>query len=114
MGLKLKEILTNDWYQNSEIVEIVKPILSRLCAQYLLEERKGDRALDPVANFHLSNGAQLERINWLADLSENGMIRSYGFMVNYYYKLSDIEKNHEEYVTKTHIVSSRGVKALLK
>ena len=57
VGLKLKEILTNDWYQNSEIVEIVKPILTRFCAQYLLEERKGDRALDPVANFHLSNGA---------------------------------------------------------
>jgi malonyl-CoA decarboxylase len=114
VGLKLKEILTNDWYQNSEIVEIVKPILTRLCSHYLLEERRGDRALDPVANFHLSNGARLERINWLADLSENGMNRSYGFMVNYYYKLSDIEKNHEEYVTKTHIVASRGVKSLLK
>jgi len=113
-ALLLNNILTDDWCEKSEVAEVVKPILQRLCAQYLLEERRGDRALDPVANFHLSNGARLERINWLADLSENGMAHSYGFMVNYYYKLSEIEKNHEEYVTKTHIVASRGVKALLK
>ena len=114
VALKLGEVLTDEWSANNEITDIVKPILQRLCAQYLLEERRGSRALDPVANFHLSNGARLEGINWLADLSEKGMSRSYGFMVNYYYKLSDIEKNHEEYVTKTHIVASRSVKALLK
>jgi malonyl-CoA decarboxylase len=113
-ALHLSEILTNDWYRDSNAAEIVKPILSRLCAQYLLEERKGNEAIDPVANFHLSNGARLERINWLADLSEIGMKRSYGIMVNYYYELADIEKNHEQYETKTHIVASRGVKALLK
>jgi malonyl-CoA decarboxylase len=113
-ALKLDETLTDEWCRNSETAKIVKPILQRLCAQYLLEERRGSRALDPVANFHLSNGARLERINWLADLSENGMTLSYGIMVNYYYKLSDIEKNHEEYVARTHIVASRGVKSLLK
>jgi malonyl-CoA decarboxylase len=42
------------------------------------------------------------------------MKRSYGIMVNYYYELSDIEKNHEGYVTRSNIVASRGVKALLK
>jgi len=113
-ALVLDNILTDDWCEKSEVAEIVKSILQRLCAQYLLEERRGSRALDPVANFHLSNGARLEQINWLADLSEIGMTRSYGFMVNYYYKLADIEKNHEEYVTKTQIVASRSVKALLK
>ena len=112
--LKLNEVLADEWSANNEITEIVKPIFQRLCAQYLLEERRGSRALDPVANFHLSNGARLEQINWMADLSETGMTRSYGIMVNYYYKLSDIEKNHEEYVTQTHIAASRGVKALLK
>jgi malonyl-CoA decarboxylase len=95
VALKLGEVLTDEWSVNNEITDIVKPVLQRLCAQYLLEERRGSRALDPVANFHR-------------------MSRSYGFMVNYYYKLSDIEKNHEEYVTKTHIVASRGVRALLK
>ena len=111
---KLKDILTNDWYRNAETVDVIKPIMTRLCVKYLLEERRGKRALDPVANFHLSNGARLDRINWLADLAENGMKNSYGIMVNYYYQLSDIEKNHEEYVTRSHIVASRGVKSLLK
>jgi len=112
--LKLGEILADDWSKSSEITEIVKPILQRLCAKYLLEERRGSRALDPVANFHLSNGARLEQINWLADLSETGMTRAYGIMVNYYYKLADIERNHEEYVTGTHIAANRNVKNLLK
>jgi len=111
---KLSEILTGGWYQNSEITEIIRPVLIRLCAKYLLEEKKGNKALDPVANFHLSNGARLERINWLADLSEIGMKRAYGIMVNYYYELADIEKNHEEYETKGQITASRSVKSLLR
>jgi len=111
---KLSEILTGGWHQNSEITEIIRPVLIRLCAKYLLEEKKGHKALDPVANFHLSNGARLERINWFADLSETGMKRAYGIMVNYYYELADIEKNHEEYETKGQIVASRSVKSLLK
>jgi malonyl-CoA decarboxylase len=111
---KLSETLTGGWHQNSEISEIIRPVLIRLCAKYLLEEKKGHKALDPVANFHLSNGARLERINWFADLSETGMKRAYGIMVNYYYELADIEKNHEEYETKGQIVASRSVKSLLK
>lgn len=113
-ALHLSETLTNNWYESSETAEIVRPILTRLCAQYLLTERRGHKILDPVANFHLSNGARLERINWLANLSETGMADSYGIMVNYYYELGDIEENHEVYVTKTHIVASRAVKSLLK
>ncbi len=80
---------------------------------YLLDERNQDRALDPVANFHLANGAMLEQLNWLADLSDKGKKNSYGFMVNYYYKLSDIDKNHEEYATKNIINVSKKVKSLL-
>jgi malonyl-CoA decarboxylase len=114
VALQLAETLTSDWYRDNETADIVKPVLNRLCVHYLLEEKRGNRALDPVANFHLSNGARLERVNWLADLSEMGMKRSYGIMVNYYYELSVIEKNHEEYVTKAQIVASRGVKSLLK
>ncbi len=111
---KLAETLTGDWWRDNETAELVKSVLTRLCVQFLLEEKKGDRVLDPVANFHLSNGARLERVNWLADLTATGMKRSYGIMVNYFYELSDIEKNHEEYVTRGHIVASRSVKSLLK
>jgi len=113
-ALLLDSILTDDWYDNGVIVEIVKPILQRLCARYLLKERKKKRALDPVANFHLANGARLERVNWFADLSEKGIKRSYGIMVNYYYKLADIDRNHELYVSKGDIIASRNVKTLLK
>ena len=113
-ALKLTEILKSVWYRDGETAEIVKPILQRLCVHYLLAEKIGNRARDPVANFHLANGARLEQINWMADLSEIGMQRSYGIMVNYYYELARIEKNHEEYVTKGHIVASRSIKSLLK
>jgi malonyl-CoA decarboxylase len=111
---QLAETLTNTWSKDQDTSEFLKPILTRLCVHYLLEEKNGAQALDPVANFHLSNGARLERINWLADFTEAGMKRSYGLMVNYYYELSDIEKNHEEYATKGNIVASRSVKSLLK
>ena len=111
---QLEEILAEDWHNIDKTAELAKPILIRLCTKYLLQEKKKDRALDQVANFHLANGARLERINWLADLSERGLQRSYGIMVNYHYKLSEIENNHENYVTKTKIVASRSVHGLLK
>ena len=111
---QLEKILTADWFSLDKIAELTKPILIRLCARYLLQERKKDRTMDQVANFHLANGARLERLNWRADLSENGIQRSYGIMVNYHYKLSEIENNHEKYVTKTKIAASRSVHNLLK
>jgi malonyl-CoA decarboxylase len=111
---QLEKILAGDWYNIDKTAELAKPILIRLCTRYLLQERKKERALDQVANFHLTNGARLEQINWLADLSEKGLLRSYGIMVNYHYKLSKIEDNHEEYVTKSKIAASRSVHGLLK
>lgn len=111
---KLKELLATDWTTDDEICDFLKPILLHLCARYFLKERKGSRVLDPVMNFHLTNGASIERINWLADISEQGMKRSYGLMVNYYYNLSKIDDNHEQYVTTTHIAASKEVKNLVK
>ncbi|MDH3673008.1 MAG: malonyl-CoA decarboxylase [Gammaproteobacteria bacterium] len=112
---ELKDILSRrDWHQNEELANILKGPLMRLGAQYLLEEKTNNRARDRVANFHLSNGARVERINWLADTSERGMLRSAGLMVNYRYKLSDIEKNHETYSASGEVVASSAVKSLLK
>ena len=71
------------------------PMLIRLGARYLLKEApkgRAGRALDPVAHFHLSNGARVERLNWRADVSENGLRQSCGLMVNYLYDPSSIEK----------------------
>ncbi|MEE8545092.1 MAG: malonyl-CoA decarboxylase family protein, partial [Alphaproteobacteria bacterium] len=67
-----------------------------------------------VAHFHLTNGARIERINWLADRSEKGLDQSAGIMVNYRYRLQDIEANHEAYRGEGRIVASAAVRSLLK
>jgi len=110
----LLELLDSDWSENPEISKMLKPILMRLCATYLLHLKKVEKAFDPVANFHLTNGARIERINWLGDTSGKGMEESLGMMVNYYYKLSEIEKNHELYITESQINASRDVRKWLK
>jgi malonyl-CoA decarboxylase len=86
--------------------------LTRLCATYLLHPGDANEpALDPVARFHLNNGARLERINWLADVSRKGLRQSLGMMVNYLYLPRAIQANHEKFV-RGEIVASRGVRGL--
>jgi len=109
----LAQLLASDWRKNDIIAAKLKPILMRLCAHYLLNEKKKQVALDPVAHFHLTNGARLERINWLGDTSPKGMKQAAALMVNYYYDLDDIDDNHEDYVTEGKIAASRTVRALL-
>jgi malonyl-CoA decarboxylase len=67
-----------------------------------------------VARFHLGNGAGLERINWLGDISEKGLAESAGLMVNYLYDLSRIEENHEAFANQNEIVASSAVRKMLK
>ena len=89
--------------------------LLRLCARYLTRERaRSGRALDPVAHFHLSNGARVERLNWLGDASEKGLEQSAGIMVNYLYRLADIEANHEAYRGEGRVVASSAVRSLAR
>ena len=71
-------------------------------------------AFDPVAHFHLTNGARVERLNWNGNGKENGWQQSFGVMVNYLYDLSMIEKNHESYVGQGKIAASGAVKRLLR
>jgi len=89
-------------------------VLCRLIARYLVEEKEQDRPLDPVARFHLGNGARLERVNWLADLSPRGLKQSAGMMVNYLYEIADIEPNHEAFAREGRVALSNGVKRLLR
>jgi malonyl-CoA decarboxylase len=86
--------------------------LIRLCAHFLLNEKRDGKPLDAVARFHLGNGATLERINWNADSSPAGLARSFGIMVNYVYRLNEIEKNHEQYFALGKIVASPAVRKL--
>jgi malonyl-CoA decarboxylase len=113
-GTSLEQLLDTAWNEDEKIAEALRRPLMRLCASYLLEQKKNDKALDAVANFHLSNGAQLERINWLADTSPKGIKQAAGMMVNYYYQLSKIEDNHEAYSSGKAIPAASVVKALLK
>jgi len=88
--------------------------LSRLCAYYLLHAKRGKAPLDPVARFHLANGASLERLNWMGDTSPAGLARSLGFTVNYVYRLADVERNHETYAKEYGITASRTLQKLAK
>ena len=96
------EILQDkEWCNKSETSEILKKPLMRLCTHYLVNvKRKDIIAYDPVANFHLSNGAKIRHIHWLGDVSKKGIKQSAGIMLNYHYELGKIEKNHETYRTK--------------
>jgi malonyl-CoA decarboxylase len=101
------------WWEVPAINKALRPILTRLAARYLTTTDEKGRALDRVAHFHLGNGAVVERLNWLADTSANGFKQSYAMMVNYRYKLSDVDANHEAYASRR-IVASREVRALAR
>jgi malonyl-CoA decarboxylase len=89
--------------------------LEKVAAQYFLQEKdERGKPLDPVARFHLKNGAILERINVLGNPSAKGMKDSLGIMVNYVYDLSKVEHNHENYVRSDKVICSSQVKKLLK
>ncbi len=111
----LKHLDEPDWWRNPELEGQLRPIVETLAAYYFLKARtpKG-RLIDSVARFHLGNGARLERINWLGDVSSKGMRESAGIMVNYLYRLDDIEKNHEAYANDGTVVASSAVKKMLK
>jgi malonyl-CoA decarboxylase len=101
------------WWEVPAIDKSLRPILMRLTARYLISTDEKGRVLDRVAHFHLGNGAIVERLNWLADTSANGFRQSYAMMVNYRYKLSDVDANHEAYATGR-VVASREARALAK
>ncbi|MBV8739216.1 MAG: malonyl-CoA decarboxylase [Alphaproteobacteria bacterium] len=104
-----------DWHTNPQLSAALREPLLRLCARYLTRERaRSGRALDPVAHFHLSNGARVEQLNWLGDISEKGLEQSAGIMVNYLYRLADIEANHEAYRGEGRVVTSTAVRNLAR
>jgi len=111
----LKQLDTPKWFDDPELTAQLRGVIEPLAAHYFLKARtsKG-RVIDPVARFHLGNGARLERINWLGDLSPKGLRESAGVMVNYLYRLEDIEKNHEAFANDGEVVGSSAVKKLLK
>ena len=110
---ELRELLENGG-GGAPLPEEAREPLRALCAHYLVREKRGSRPLDPVARFHLGNGARLERVNWQADPSPNGLRQSFGLMVNYLYDLGDIEKNHEAFAAQGTVAAASAVTRLLK
>jgi malonyl-CoA decarboxylase len=111
----LDELGAAGWTEDEELVEALRPVVLAAAAHYFLVAKNiQGRPVDPVARFHLGNGARLERINWLGDTSAKGMREAHGLMVNYRYDLKDIERNHESFANSGIVAASKPVRSLLK
>ena len=104
-----------EWWSDAETAEAVHDPLIRAAAWYFLRARN-QRGLphDPVARFHLGNGARLERLNFLADSSPRALAQSHGLMVNYLYDLDHIEKNHEAYAQQQAVIAAGAINRLAR
>ena len=100
------------WWDDAARAKAIRAAMLRAAAAYLTRNAQATR-IDPVARFHLGNGARLERIDWLANVSPRGLRESYGIMVNYLYDPGSIEANHEAFVNTGHVARSASVDALL-
>ncbi|MFU0504790.1 malonyl-CoA decarboxylase [Pseudaminobacter sp. NGMCC 1.201702] len=101
------------WWNDAAVAAALEPELTALVANFLTRARDGKgRPLDPVARFHLGNGARLERINWLANTGPAGVSASHTIMVNYLYKLDEIERNHELYASGVDVPAASPVRRL--
>ena len=106
----LKTLLYSSWLENESVKEVLDKPLRKLALHYLSKEKSGNnRAKDPVAHFHLSNGASIGKIHVLANTSSRGMKESSGMMLNYLYMLDKIENNGIQYV-ENGIISTDQVK----
>jgi malonyl-CoA decarboxylase len=111
---KLQVLDQADWWRTPEAAEAREPLLRAAASYFMAARTRRGLPLDPVARFHLGNGARLEQLNWLADASPKGLRQSYGLMVNYLYDLEEIEKNHEAYAEGRAIVASGAIKRLAR
>ncbi len=111
----LDNLADEDWRNDEELAEAMKPVLMAAAAHYFLVAKNiHGRPVDPVARFHLGNGARLERINWLGNISSRGLKEAHGLMVNYRYDLRDIERNHELFANSGVVAASKSVRSYLR
>jgi malonyl-CoA decarboxylase len=109
----LAEVRTDGWWRDAARSEALRPWLMHHCAAYLTRPASSKPRIDPVARFHLGNGARLERINWLGNAAPRGIEESFGIMVNYLYDPGSIEANHETFAHDGTVVRSPDVDALM-
>jgi len=104
-----------DWHLDADATKSLKSILFPAVAAYLLVVRTAfGKPIDPVARFHLGNGARLEKIHWQSDLTPKGLRQAAGFMVNYLYELDRMDRNQEAFDHHGEIASSRAVRKHLR
>ncbi|MGA0597254.1 malonyl-CoA decarboxylase [Enterovirga sp. CN4-39] len=104
-----------DWHLDAAHVAALRPVIIGLASAYFLRIKGGKgQPIDPVARFHLGNGARLERLNWLGDTSPKGLRESAGLMVNYLYDLGTIEAHHEAYANQGTVAASGPVQRQLR
>ncbi len=103
-----------DWPRDGATAKALEATIMPLATHYLINERGRAGAKDRVAHFHLSNGARIECINWLADTSERGLKTGAGLMINYRYVLKYVEENHEAYCSNGKITATSAVRKLLR
>lgn len=106
---------TSGWFDDEQKRNAMKKSLLPLSAWYFLHAKDAhNKPLDPVARFHLGNGAHLEAINWYADHSPKSVRQSAGIMVNYLYDLDDIENNHEAFTNEGRVIASNAITRMVK
>ncbi|MGE0559619.1 MAG: malonyl-CoA decarboxylase family protein, partial [Burkholderiales bacterium] len=109
----LDDLAQPQWHADAGLAEKMRPRLQTLVAEYLLEAKNArGRPVDPVARFHLGNGAGIEYVRWLGDISPKGLRNGAGFMVNYLYDLDNVVANHEAHVKHGTIFAAPRVRAL--
>ncbi len=111
----LQDLARPGWHADPTLAEAMRPALQSLVAEYLLDAKNAvGRPADPVARFHLDNGAGIEYVRWLGDVSEKGLSQGAGFMVNYLYDLEHVEANHEAHIKHGTIFAASRVRALFR
>ena len=118
LDLDAAALATGAWAADATAARRINEALAELAARYLTLAKagRGDGRLplDPVARFHLGNGASIERINPLGDNSAKGLQQSFGVMVNYLYDLDELEQNVENFACEGTIATSAAVRRLAR
>ena len=103
------------WMDEENIkFETSKDDLEKLTATYLLTAKRNNKPRDPVARFHLRNGAKLEQINIDGDLSPKGQSESFGVLVNYIYDPETVAENHEAFINEHRLVVNPKISAIVE
>ena len=110
----MAKVAAPGWHTDLTAVAELKPELVPLCVSYLLHAKQGNEPADPVARFHLANGARLQRVNWLSDISPRGLDRSFGLTASYVYHPASLPQNCEAYRTAGSVKTTRQLERLSK